>query len=67
MGVSVTAGSNNQVFGKRKEQHIVILASGDRIRHMTIRPWMVALSICFLGTMAIGYLGATTYLVLRDN
>lgn len=67
MGGSVTAGSNNQVFGKRKEQHIVILASGDRIRHMTIRPWMVALSICFVGMMMIGYLGATTYLVLRDN
>lgn len=67
MGVSVAAGSNNQVFGKRREQHIVILASGDRIRHMTIRPWMIALTVCFLGTMAIGYLGATTYLVLRDN
>lgn len=67
MGGSVTTGSNNQVFGKRREQHIIILASGDRIRHMTIRPWMVALTVCFLGTMAIGYLGATTYLVLRDN
>lgn len=67
MGVSVATSSNGQVFGKRKEQHIVILASGDRIRHMTIRPWMVALTVCFLGTMAIGYLGATTYLVLRDN
>lgn len=67
LGVSVTTGSNSQVFGKRREQHIVILASGDRIRHMTIRPWMVALTVCFLGTMAIGYLGATTYLVLRDN
>ncbi|SIQ94748.1 Murein DD-endopeptidase MepM and murein hydrolase activator NlpD, contain LysM domain [Rhizobium sp. RU33A] len=67
LGVSVTTASNNQVFGKRREQHIVILASGDRIRHMTIRPWMVALTVCFLGTMAIGYLGATTYLVLRDN
>jgi murein DD-endopeptidase MepM/ murein hydrolase activator NlpD len=63
----VATGSNNQVFGKRKTQHVVILASGDRIRHMTIRPWMVALTVCFLGTMAIGYLGATTYLVLRDN
>ncbi|MFN4206108.1 MAG: peptidoglycan DD-metalloendopeptidase family protein [Agrobacterium albertimagni] len=63
----MTTGSNNQVFGKRREQHIIILASGDRIRHMTIRPWMVALTVCFLGTMAIGYLGATTYLVLRDN
>nr|WP_210314795.1 M23 family metallopeptidase [Rhizobium sp. AQ_MP] len=67
MGVSVTTGSNSQVFGKRKEQHIVILASGDRIRHMTVRPWMMALGICFIGTMMIGYLGATTYLVLRDN
>ncbi|AOG11822.1 peptidoglycan DD-metalloendopeptidase family protein [Rhizobium sp. AAP116] len=67
LGDSVTTGSNSQVFGKRREQHIVILASGDRIRHMTIRPWMVALTVCFLGTMAIGYLGATTYLVLRDN
>ncbi len=67
LGDSVTTGSNSQVFGKRREQHIVILASGDRIRHMTIRPWMVALTVCFLGTMAIGYLGAATYLVLRDN
>ncbi|PLK71484.1 peptidase [Rhizobium sp. TH135] len=67
MGVSVATTSNNQVFGKRKVQHVVILASGDRIRHMTIRPWMIALTVCFLGTMAIGYLGATTYLVLRDN
>jgi murein DD-endopeptidase MepM/ murein hydrolase activator NlpD len=67
LGVSVAAGSNNQIFGKRKVQHVVILASGDRIRHMTVRPWMIALTVCFLGTMAIGYLGATTYLVLRDN
>jgi murein DD-endopeptidase MepM/ murein hydrolase activator NlpD len=63
----VATGSKNQVFGRRKEQHVVILASGDRIRHMTIRPWMTLLTVCFLGILAIGYLGATTYLVLRDN
>ena len=57
----------NQVFGKRRQEHIVILASGDKIRHMTIRPWMAALAFCFAGVMAIGYLGATTYLVFRDN
>ena len=51
LGVSVTTGSNSQVFGKRKKQHIVILASGDNIRHMTIRPWMMALTVCFLGMM----------------
>lgn len=59
--------ANNQVFGKRRQQHVLILASGDKVRHMTVRPWMMALGICFLGVMAIGYLGATTYLVLRDN
>jgi murein DD-endopeptidase MepM/ murein hydrolase activator NlpD len=63
----VVTGSNNQVFGRRKQQHVVILASGDHIRHMTIRPWMTILAVCFLGTLALGYLGATTYLVLRDN
>ncbi|KQW28640.1 hypothetical protein ASE36_09055 [Rhizobium sp. Root274] len=63
----MAAGTNNQVFGRRKEPHVVILASGDRIRHMTIRPWMTLLTVCFLGILAIGYLGATTYLVLRDN
>ncbi|WP_159947935.1 M23 family metallopeptidase [Rhizobium sp. 18065] len=67
MGTDVTVKASNQVFGKRREQHVVILASGDKIRHMTIRPWMAALTFCFLGVMSIGYLGATTYLVLRDN
>lgn len=67
MGNDVTIKASNQVFGKRRQQHIVILASGDKIRHMTIRPWMLALTFCFCGIMAIGYLGATTYLVLRDN
>lgn len=59
--------ARNEVFGKRPTQHIVILASGDKVRHMTIRPWMIALAFCFAGVMSIGYLGATTYLVLRDN
>ena len=63
----MTARTGNQIFGKRRTQHIIILASGDKIRHMTVRPWMAALVFCFLGVMAIGYLGATSYLVMRDN
>lgn len=59
--------AKNQMFGKRRQQHMIILASGDKVRHMTVRPWMMALGACFLGVMTIGYLGATTYLVLRDN
>lgn len=57
----------NRVFGKRKQQHVVILASGDKIRHMTIRPWMAAVTFCFAAMFTVGYLAATSYLVLRDD
>lgn len=57
----------NRVFGKRRQQHVVILASGDTIRHMTIRPWMAAVTFCFAGMFTVGYLAATSYLVLRDD
>lgn len=57
----------NRVFGKRATQHVLILASGDRVRHMTIRPWMTGLVAGTIGLFALGYLGATAYLVLRDD
>lgn len=57
----------NRVFGKRSPTHVLILASGDKIRHMTVRPWMAALALAFLCVFSIGYLLATTYLVLRDD
>jgi murein DD-endopeptidase MepM/ murein hydrolase activator NlpD len=57
----------NRVFGKRAQQHVVILASGDKIRHMTVRPWMMAVAFCFAGMFTVGYLAATSYLVLRDD
>ncbi|SFB38609.1 Murein DD-endopeptidase MepM and murein hydrolase activator NlpD, contain LysM domain [Rhizobium sp. NFR07] len=60
-------GAGNKVFGKRTQQHVLILASGDKIRHLTLRPWMVALAFCFAGVTTIGYLGATSYLVIRDD
>jgi murein DD-endopeptidase MepM/ murein hydrolase activator NlpD len=55
------------VFGRRKEPHTVIIAHGDSIRHFTIRPWLAALGGSALLAMAIGYLLATSYLVLRDD
>lgn len=63
----MTNRPDNRVFGKRAEQHILILASGDRVRHMTVRPWMIALGVCVTGAVTIGYLLATSYLVLRDD
>ena len=58
---------DSQVFGAPAREHILILASGDRVRHMTVRPWMIGLAAGTVGLFAIGYLAATTYLVLRDD
>lgn len=55
------------VFGRRKEPHTVIIARGSEIRHFTIRPWVAALVGSTVAAVAIGYLLATTYLVLRDD
>lgn len=63
----MTHAQHSRVFGQRKQEHILILASGDRVRHLTVKPWMAALVLCFVGVFAIGYLLATSYLVLRDD
>jgi len=59
--------SSTAVFGKRKEPHTIIIAKGDRISHFTIRPWMAALAASVLAAVAVGYLLATSYLMLRDD
>lgn len=63
----VTNTPRKGVFGKRTEPHTIIIARGDEIRHFTIRPWIAALAGSVIAAMAIGYLSATTYLVLRDD
>jgi murein DD-endopeptidase MepM/ murein hydrolase activator NlpD len=55
------------VFGRRREPHTIIIARGDEIRHFTIRPWVAAFLGSALAAVAIGYLLATSYLVLRDD
>lgn len=64
---SVRASGQSAVFGKRKEPHTVIIARGNDIRHFTVRPWLVALAGSAFAAVAIGYLLATSYLVLRDD
>jgi murein DD-endopeptidase MepM/ murein hydrolase activator NlpD len=63
----VKEAAQSTVFGRRREPHTVIIARGDDIRHFQVRPWLVALSGSALAAMAIGYLLATSYLVLRDD
>lgn len=59
--------NRSRVFGKRSEPHTVIIARGDNIRHFEIRPWVATLFGSILAAMAVGYLLATSYLVLRDD
>ena len=63
----MTETSRSTVFGRRKEPHTVIIARGDEIRHFQVHPWLVAVAGSALAAMAIGYLLATSYLVLRDD
>lgn len=57
----------NPVFGKRKEPHTVIIARGNEVRHFTVRPWLAATIGSVMAAAALGYVLATTYLVLRDD
>ncbi|MBO6719583.1 MAG: M23 family metallopeptidase [Rhizobiaceae bacterium] len=66
-GVTLQQKSHSAVFGRRTEPHTVIIARGDEIRHFTIRPWLAAVVGSVLAAVAIGYLLATSYLVLRDD
>jgi hypothetical protein len=63
----VRATGQFPVFGRRREPHTIIIARGDQIRHFTIRPWFAALAGSAFFAIAIGYLLATSYLVLRDD
>lgn len=63
----MTEAGKNLTFGKKRQQHVLILASGEKIRHITIRPWLAATALCLAGLLSIGYIGSTAYLILRDD
>ena len=65
--MSLPGFRQTSVFGKRSEPHTVIIARGNSVRHFTIRPWVAAVMGSALAAVAVGYLLATTYLVLRDD
>lgn len=63
----MNVNGQSAVFGRRREPHTIIIARGDEIRHFTVRPWLAAFLGSAVAAIAIGYLLATSYLVLRDD
>lgn len=63
----MTDAGKNLSFGKRRQQHVLILASGEKVRHITIRPWLAATAFCLAGLLSVAYIGSTAYLILRDD
>ncbi len=59
--------AQQRVFGKRHEPHTIIIARGDDVIHFTVKPWLTLSIGAALSAIAVGYLMATTYLVLRDD
>lgn len=63
----MTNTTENRVFGKRRHPYVLILANGDKVRHLTLRPWLTATALCVAGLLSVGYIGSTAYLILRDD
>ncbi len=65
--VVAQAFGNSGIFSKPSEPHTIIIAQGDKLRHFTVKPWVVTVAGAFAIALATGYLMATSYLVFRDD
>jgi murein DD-endopeptidase MepM/ murein hydrolase activator NlpD len=54
-------------FARRKPSHRIIIAHGEAVRSFTVRPWAVAAVAAVGFLFGVLYLGATGYLVFRDD
>ncbi|MGV1869166.1 M23 family metallopeptidase [Agrobacterium rosae] len=63
----MTEAGKSLAFGKKRQQHVLILASGEKVRYITIRPWLAVTAFCMAGLLSVGYIGSTAYLILRDD
>lgn len=54
-------------FARRKPPRRIFIARGDDVRAITMRPWLIVTLAVFAGVFGILYLGATFYLVFRDD
>ena len=65
----MTSKPSNAVrpFGRRSEPHRITISKSGRSRSYTVRPWLAGSALAVIATITAGYLGATGYLVYRDQ
>ncbi len=63
----VHPSQKNRGFGRRKELPQIIITRGNTVRTYTVRPWLFGSIISVFLTFGFGYLGATGYLLYRDD
>ena len=54
-------------FGKRSELHTITISKGEKSRKFTVQPVVFAGICSVVSLFMLSYLGATAYLVLRDD
>jgi len=67
MSQNQRTSSPKQHFGRRKDLHRIIIAKGDKVTSVTVHPFLAAVGITVAATFAVAYLGATGYLMFRDD
>jgi len=54
-------------YRKRAPVRRIVLISGDNTRTFTVRPWIAATVAALGAALSVAFLGATAYLVFRDD
>lgn len=67
MSNNPNSSSRKQQFGRRSDVHRIIIAKGDKVTSVTIHPFLAAIGLTVVATFAVAYLGATGYLMFRDD
>jgi murein DD-endopeptidase MepM/ murein hydrolase activator NlpD len=63
----MSVSAQRHVFGTRSEPHTIVIARGDKVRHWTVRPWMLASGASALALILIAGLGAGVFLFAGDS
>ncbi len=65
--MSISAVREPTGFGKPKEPHTIMITRNGKTRQFIIKPIAFSVFVAVVFSLMAGYLGATTYLVFRDD